>query len=332
MLTRPVLPLVDDHDDPARRRLTLAVSTGKTVTPEERDLMWFELLRDHGPLPGSFLAAFSEGRGMSGQDAKQRLADLSNEQNTPDGGPYLVRPRAQFIKPHCPDNLIFYELSPAGQRVLDRHRPTTASWRGANVPWMNGAVAACITASIELATLSRHDIDYIPAAVIAARAMHGSSSPFRIDDPRIEKDEQIDLMADAIFGLVYKTETGERSRYFLVNVDKPSDPLARSFWNRNSFEQRIRRYVDLCEHCLWRDRGLLQAMVPLTVLTLTSAPARTAQLIDFMTRMRLEDVSYLLFQTWFYYGPPSLPQQPNYGLLADDWLRSGLPAVSIDRS
>lgn len=50
----------EEGDTFGRRARVLAQPTGKRVTPTERDLRWFASLAEHGPLPTSFLLAFSQ--------------------------------------------------------------------------------------------------------------------------------------------------------------------------------------------------------------------------------------------------------------------------------
>ena len=86
----------DDSDTLGRRSRVTAQPTGKRVSPTNRDLLWFRTLAEHGPLPTSFLLAFSQGSHASDKRARERLCDLFHENSTPDGGPYLIRPPQQF--------------------------------------------------------------------------------------------------------------------------------------------------------------------------------------------------------------------------------------------
>ena len=88
--------LADGRDTLDRRKRLSPISTGKRVTPQDRDILWFEKLAEHGPLPSSFLLAFAANMRKCEKRARERLTDLFNEDNTPDGGPYLVRPPQQF--------------------------------------------------------------------------------------------------------------------------------------------------------------------------------------------------------------------------------------------
>jgi hypothetical protein len=62
-------------------------------------------------------------------------------------------------------------------------------------------MVSCITASIELATLDRNDIRYIPQVEILARADTELRYPSTIEDPVTGKAIRKDLIPDALFGL-----------------------------------------------------------------------------------------------------------------------------------
>lgn len=79
-----------------RRSRTTPQSTGKRVTVQERDLLWFQKLREHGPLPSSFLLEYCKASHSSEKRAQDRLTDLFHEDNTPHDGTYLTRPLQQF--------------------------------------------------------------------------------------------------------------------------------------------------------------------------------------------------------------------------------------------
>lgn len=109
-----------DHDTLGRRGRLMPTSSGKRVSPTERDLRWFAALAEHGPLPSSFLLAFSRGSHASEKRARERLTDLFHEDNTPDGGPYLIRPPQQFRTIDSRYNQLVYDLAPAGWQALQR--------------------------------------------------------------------------------------------------------------------------------------------------------------------------------------------------------------------
>jgi hypothetical protein len=102
---------MDATDTLGRRSRLIAQSTGKRVTPKERDLLWFQKLREHGPLPSSFLLDYAKNSHRSEKRAKERLTDLFNEDNTPHGGPYLSRPPQQFRTIDSRYNQLVYDLT-----------------------------------------------------------------------------------------------------------------------------------------------------------------------------------------------------------------------------
>ena len=64
------------HDSLGRRLRTRSVSSGKKLFLTERDYEWFEVLHRHGPLPTSYIHAFTKDRFSSAKMASLRLARL----------------------------------------------------------------------------------------------------------------------------------------------------------------------------------------------------------------------------------------------------------------
>ena len=83
-------------DSLGRRNRTQAQSTGKRIALQPADLTWFAKLAQHGPLPSSFLLAYTKQARQSDKRSLERLTDLFNEANTAHGGAYLTRPPQQF--------------------------------------------------------------------------------------------------------------------------------------------------------------------------------------------------------------------------------------------
>ena len=59
-------------DATGRRRRIQPISTGKRVTPQECDLLWFRKIQEHGPLPSSYLLAYAEGIRKNAKRATER--------------------------------------------------------------------------------------------------------------------------------------------------------------------------------------------------------------------------------------------------------------------
>lgn len=265
--------MAGDHDAIMRRKRLRPTSTDKRVTPQDRDLLWFSRLHDHGPLPSSFLLQYSQAMRRSDKRSRERLTDLFNEDNTPDGGPYLTRPPQQFRTLDSRYNQLVYDLTPASERALGK----AGLWNGRpsarSGPWLHGFMVSCVTASVELATLARSDVRYISQSQILGRA--GTELRYKtiISEPSTGRDHGKDLVPDALFGLEYRTEQGSRFRFFMVEADRATEPTTSSNFNRKSFLRSLlqyERYVGQGEY-----RAHLELTAPLMVLNVSADGKRT---------------------------------------------------------
>jgi len=317
----------DSHDALQRRKRLRPVSTGKRVTPQERDLLWFAKLHEHGPLPSSFLLQYSRDMRRSDKRARDRLTDLFNEENTSDGGPYLARPPQQFRTLDSRYNQLVYDLTPAANRALRK----AGLWPGRPArsgPWLHGLMVSCITASIELATLGRPDLRYIPQSEILARAETELRYRTTIAEPLNGRDRQTDLLPDALFGLEYQTDRGRRFRFFLVEADRGTEPATSANFNRKSFLRCLMQYERYIGCTEYRDH--LKLTAPILVLNVGSDAARIARMIALATQEYPQGNAYMLFQTWADFGPVFRPPQPGPFLLDGIWERAGLSAFRLD--
>ncbi|MGV6850285.1 MAG: replication-relaxation family protein [Marinibacterium sp.] len=224
-----------------RRRSHDRQTTGKRVRLSERDLLWLEKLHQHGPLPTSYLLAYSDALRTSYKRQKERLGDLFHEENTAHGGPYLDRPPQQFATLKAGYNQLVYQVAPAGTAALKE----AGVWRendGHHGPWVHRHMIACVTASIELETLQHQDISFIPQHQILERAGAGLSCKLDVNDPETGAAVRKDLMPDALFGLAYHTKHGDRFRFFVVEADRGTEPITSRNWNRKSFKRHLAQY------------------------------------------------------------------------------------------
>ena len=310
-----------------RRRRTQPTSTGKRITLQPADMIWLQKLHEHGPLPSSFLLAFTRHLRRSDKRATERLTDLFNEDNTKHGGRYLDRPMQQFRTIDSRYNQLVYDLAPAGRRALfDSGAPVAAI----NVagPWLHRFMVACATGSIKIGTLDRTDTTFIPGHHVLARADTELRYSVPISD---DHDRQItkDLIPDALFGLVYHTPDGDRFRFFVVECDRATEPAVSSNWNRKSWRRSLRQYHAYVAEGLYRDH--LQLTAPLLVLNICSNTERTEQLLA-VTETELGPTSYQLFQTWPTFGSLWRPPVPNADLLRGAWQRMGSAPLRIDQA
>lgn len=319
----------EDSDTLGRRARVLAQPTGKRVTPTERDLRWFAALAEHGPLPTSFLLAFSQDSHRSAKRTRERLTDLFHEDNTPDAGPYLIRPPQQFRTIDSRYNQLVYDLAPAGWRALERSGMVPGRRTASPGPWLHRFMTSCITASVELVSLNRYDISFIPQSEILARAKAELRHPVRITNPSTRWCGPKDLIPDAIFGLCYRTECGDRFRFFAVEADRATEPTTSTSWNRKSFERSLAQYEAYVANGAYREHLGLTA--PLLVLNVLSDGQRMERQAQFVAERYPRGNMFMLFQAWEHFGPVFRPPEPSPALLNGGWVRGGLAPFRIDQ-
>jgi hypothetical protein len=319
----------DSTDSLGRRSRLAAAPTGQRVTPTKRDLLWLHKLAEHGPLPTSFLLAFSQGSHAKEKRPRERLTALFHEDNTPDGGPYLIRPPQQFRTLDSRYNQLVYDLAPAGWRALERHGVDMKNRATLAGPWLHGFMTSCITASIELATLVRDDLTYIPQYEILARSGSELRCPVTITDPKTKRSVTKDLIPDALFGLKYRTTAGDRFRFFAVEADRATEPTTSRNGNRKSFERNLQQYEAYVAGGAYREH--LKLTAPLLVLNVLSDQNRLTRMIEFTTTRYPKGNAFMLFQAWKDFGVVFRPPEPCLDLLKGGWRRGGLAPFCIDR-
>jgi len=316
-----------DHDTLGRRNRMRANSTGKRIRLTERDETWLRAIHRHGPMSSSFLLAFAKSQGTSEKRARERLGDLFHEADTRHGGAYLVRPSQQFQTIDSRYNQLVYDLAPAAKKAL----VAGAEWSdqaGPNGgPWWHKFMVASITASIELATLDRSDITFIPQARILERAGATLTSSVEFLDPVANKRAKKNLCPDAVFGLEYHTIDGSRFRFFAIEADRATEPLTSGRSNRKSAAQSFAMYRGYIERGVFKQH--LHLTAPLLILNVTTSAERQRRLLQTLSKAAPGGNDYQLFQTWGAFAiPPRMPQ-PNAAFLHDAWLRSGRDSLKI---
>ncbi len=310
-----------------RRCRTKPISTGKRVTPQPRDLLWFEKLAEHGPLPSSFLLAFAKGTHRSERRAKERLTDLFNEDGTPDKGAYLSRPMQQFQTIDARYNQLVYDLTPASVAALRKSKSPIRPARSG--PWRHSLMVSCITASIELACIDRDDIKYIPQSKILVRAEASLRWPTEICDPESGAFYEKDLLPDAVFGLEYLTASGKRFRFFALEADRSNEPLRSAEIHRKSFVRHLLQYESYIEEGGYRDH--LRLTAPMMVLNVTTSEERVQRMLAVTRDLYPDRNSYQWFRSWSAFGAVLVPPRPETSLLTSPWT-SDDGAIRVDCS
>ena len=316
------------HDSPGRRSRIRPEPTGKSVALRPSDLVWFQKLHEHGPLPSSYLLAFTKSQRRNRKRSLERLTDLFNEDRTKHDGRYLDRPPQQFRTLDSRYNQLVHDLAPAGHRALAAAGRLSDGVPNPSGPWLHRLMVACTTASVELTTLDRPDLTFIPAHQILTRAATELRYPVPIMDPASGSRFTKDLLPDALFGLQYHTATGDRFRFFAVECDRATEPATSANWNRKSWRRSLLQYQSYVGGRRYRVH--LQLTAPLLVLNVTTDPKRQAKMVA-VTEEAAGKLAYLLFQTWPAFGRVWRPPIPRTDLLAGNWQRAGQTPFLIDR-
>lgn len=314
-------------DTLGRRSRLKPQSTGKRVTPQDRDLLWFQKLHEHGPLPSSFLMQFARNTYRSEKRAKERLTDLFNEDNTPHSGPYLSRPPQQFRTIDSRYNQLVYALTPASEKAVKQAGLWMDYGTARSGPWLHSFMVSCITASIELAVLERDDIRYLSQPFILERADAELRYPTGVTDPATGRAYSKGLIPDAVFGLEYRTPEGPRYRCFLVEADRSTEPATSKNFNRKSWQRSLQQYEEYVGRGLYREHLNLKA--PMLVLNVVTDPKRIDHVGRLIENQAPQLGGHMMFQAWEHFGPVFTPPKPNIALLEGVWSRIGWSACNI---
>lgn len=319
---------VQTHDVLHRRDRRRPVSTGKCVSLQERDLLWLKKIHEHGPLSTSFLHAFSRHMCRSEKRAKDRLTDLFNEDRTPHGGAYLSRPWQQFETFDSRYQQLVHDMAPAGENALEQMGAWHELAGGASGPWKHRYMVAAITASVELATLDREDLAYIPQHVILERANATLRYPVRIENPTTRQQELRDLIPDALFGLEYRTSAGPRYRFFIVEADRGTEPTQSSCMSRKSHRRNFLQYREYVGRGLYKQHlGLTAALM---VLNVVAHPATMRSMMAQLQEISPGGNSYQLFRQMDGMGRAFRPVGPPANSILRDWNSVGDTMRDID--
>lgn len=314
---------MERHDALGRRHRDRPTSTGKRVTPQPRDLLWFQKLHEHGPLSSSHLHAFSKHLASSEKRSRDRLTDLFNEGNTPHGGAYLTRPVQQFATLDARYQELVHDIGKPAERALREADLWNEYGTSPGGPWKHRAMVAAITASIELEAIADPNLSYIPQHAILARAGTTLRYPVSFKDPRTGREERHVLIPDAIFGLEYRHSGTPLYRFFLVEADRATEPASASSFSRKSYLRNFLQYREYIGRGLYKEH--LKLTAPLLVLNVSTSEVVIKRMVGVVAALRANGCGYQLF---------GVHQQPSSSrgstlLTHAEWVRHGEPMMDL---
>lgn len=289
-------------------------TTGRRVALTARDLLWFEKLHRHGALPSSYLTAYAGE--VADNTVAKRLTLLSSEDNTRHGGRYLDRPAQQFATLDVRFNQLVYDVNPRSKGALQEHdRYRAHAPASARSNWKHDHLAACVTASIELATLKVPDrFAYIFHDEVVERI---GRDHFAISGSRVTPDR---------WGGIRHLKRGG-VLLFAVEADCGTEPH-HGGTHRKTTARNLTQYESWVESGHYkRDLGTSGGIV---ILNVTTSKARMYNMVGLAERtLKRSAASYLLYTHVPGFSPVYRPPQPFDELFSGTLARPGMSAFSI---
>lgn len=155
-------------------------------------------------------------------------------------------------------------------------------------------MVSTITASIRLEVDARDDLGFISQADILERADTELSCPVTFTDPLTGKRMTKCLKPDALIGLEYKTKSGSRFRFYVVEADRGTEPLTSRNPNRKSILQNFAQYQAYISSGVYKQH--LKLTSPLLVLNVTADMKRTGSMLK-VAQSLSPPPPYIFFET-----------------------------------
>lgn len=285
--------------------------TGKQLALTERDMEIFRTLRRYRYLRSTYLHAFVGG--ASEKRFVERLGDLFHEG-------YLDRPAEQWRFANARCMPVVHELAKGGVEAAGAASEMEAvTWfRGGPHRQFEHTLMVCeVLASMELATLGRSDIRFIPWHEILAKAPEAtrlSAKPYLLSAANGEA-----VVPDALFGLEYRNDGRKAYRFFALEADRGTMPIARAANTGTSILAKLEVYRSILAQEIYRSR---LGIPNLLVLTATTGEARRAEIVERCAGL-LPDGRPFLFRA------RAGATAPDPKLLFAPWQRPGLPRLCI---
>jgi hypothetical protein len=303
-------------DTIVRRSRIRRTRTGKRIELTTRDLDIFRALARYRYLSSTYIHAFVGG--ASETRFKERLGDLFHEG-------YLDRPERQWEMAEYRHRPVIHELGAGARRILGEREiveePYTWFAASPHRQFAHSLMVCEILASIELGVRERPDLRFIAWPEILAKAPAGtreSPMPFRL--PATTPSGWV--VPDGLFGIEYAASDKKGYRFFALEADRSTMPVARSNPEQTSYLKKIAAYRDVISRQAHKTRWGLPNLL---VLTVTSSESRAA---DIMQRIEGEPGGGPAFL--FKAVDQSELRTPANQLIFNPWQRPGLPPLRID--
>ena len=289
--------------------------TGKRIELTSRDLEIFKLLCRYRYLRSTYIHAFVGG--ASDTRLKERLGNLFHEG-------YLDRPSQQWEFADARHMPVVHEIGRAAERAL---RARGMALEGANTlladsphrQFLHSLMICEALASLDLAIPAKPNLRFIGWPEILSRAPEATRSSqtlFRIPVPSGGY-----LIPDDLFGIEYGSGGTKAYRFFALEADRGTMPIARSSPNQTSYLGKIGSYREIIVRQVHKT---YLGLPNLLVLTLTTSHERMTNIIERLQGEQGDNATFLFGAVND--GATRSPMP----LLTAAWQRAGCPSLRID--
>jgi hypothetical protein len=299
-----------------RNRFAGRQPTGKRIVLQERDFQCFATLERHGPLPSTYLYAFTKDTARNFKGFQQRLTDLYNEDNTPHRGFYLERPGQQFASLNARYQPMTYELTTLSRKALRDNQIPEQIFEPLSGPYLHRFMTSCLTASIEL-TVQTAGFRYISQAEIFTHPKcpknvftqnHRLALPCRSGH----------VIPDQLFGIDY----GGSYRFFVLEADRNTESVLSKKCRANAFSKKLESYLEVLRSQSFREVWGIPSLYVMTVSTSETHLRSMMEALRGMTDARL--ASRFLFKVKPEFGKYWSVPEVMEDLVSMPWERVGL--------
>jgi hypothetical protein len=287
--------------------------SGRRIELTERDLALFEILMRYRYLRSTYLHAFVGG--ASETRFKERLGDLFHEG-------YLDRSQQQWEFADARCRPAVYEIGKKGRAAFHacgRTVPEYVAATTAQKQFLHAVMICEALGSLELAVRTREGLRFISWPEILARAPEDAQCSARPLSLPVASGRVI--VPDAVFGLEYRANDARRYRFFALEADRGTMPIARTRPGQTSYLAKLAAYHEVLSQQGHKSRW---GIPNLLVLTLTTSEARRSEILNRLG----EGSAAFLFKA----SDPRTLQAPLPDLLSEPWVRGGHAPLSIAES
>lgn len=309
---------------------------GRTLRLTSRDIEIFVLLNQYRYLRSTFIHAFVGGQ--SAKRFKERLCALYH-----DGG-YVDRPAQQWQFANARYMPVVYENAAGAEEILrqvgrlgDERRSFLLTARGgAHRQFAHSLMICDVLASIELGARATQGLRFVSWQEILAKApaeTHGSDNPFgikvsisnarRVGAASVRAD--VNIIPDGIFGLEYMRHGKREYRFFALEADRNTVPVARSDLVQSSYFKKVLAYREIVSQGLQKSRLGLPNLLVLNVTTNEQHMRNIMALVQELTG----GSTLFLFKMMSSAGDFAAAPVPSPDLLCTPWERAGFPPLAI---